>query len=127
MPKNVRFHGRLSDTDLARAYDRASLFVLPSSKEGFGIVYLEAWQRDLPVICSIYGASSEVVTDGVDGFAVDPDDTPALTERMHSLLVDPERARAFGTAGHAKVEAQYLNPAFQKRLGTLLRNLVARR
>jgi phosphatidylinositol alpha-1,6-mannosyltransferase len=47
---------------------------LPSSKEGFGIVYLEAWQHGLPVICSSKGAPKEIVADGVDGFVVDPED-----------------------------------------------------
>ena len=46
--RSVRFLGRLADEDLKNAYARASVFAMPSSKEGFGIVYLEAWQFGLP-------------------------------------------------------------------------------
>ena len=55
----VRFLGRLPDDQLREAYAHASVFALPSSKEGFGIVYLEAWQFGLPVICSKFGARGQ--------------------------------------------------------------------
>jgi hypothetical protein len=64
----VKFLGFVTDAELDAAYARATVFALPSSKEGIGIVYLEAWQRGLPVICSSEGASKEIVTDAVDGF-----------------------------------------------------------
>jgi phosphatidyl-myo-inositol dimannoside synthase len=53
---SVRFLGRVDNLSLDEAYNRANVFVLPSSKEGFGIVFLEAWQHRLPVICSTFGA-----------------------------------------------------------------------
>ncbi len=68
----VSFLGRASDHELALAYSRASVFALPSSGEGFGIVYLEAWQRGLPVIGSTEGAAPEVIAHGQDGLLVDP-------------------------------------------------------
>ena len=46
--RSVDFLGRVDDAALDAAYRRARVFALPSAKEGFGIVYLEAWQRGLP-------------------------------------------------------------------------------
>lgn len=116
----VVFAGRLSDADLAAAYGRARVFALPSAKEGFGIVYLEAWQRGLPVICGTTDAGPEIVGDGIDGFAVDPADPAALAARIGWLLDHPAAARAMGRAGRDKVAARYLMPAFRARLGAIL-------
>ncbi|MDE5447215.1 glycosyltransferase [Bradyrhizobium sp. CSA207] len=120
---NVSFLGRLSDDELSQAYLRASVFALPSSKEGFGIVYLEAWLRLLPVICSSFGASKEVVSDGLDGFVVDHRDPDAISDRLQELLTDPLLARRFGEHGRKKVEAKYLNSSFQANLNAIIDSL----
>jgi phosphatidylinositol alpha-1,6-mannosyltransferase len=67
---SVKFLGTITDAALDTAYARATVFALTSSKEGFGIVYFEAWQHGLPVICSSNGAPKEIVADGVDGFLI---------------------------------------------------------
>lgn len=120
----VEFSGRVGDLELREAYARAAVFAMPSNKEGFGIVYLEAWQFGKPVICSAFGASSEVVTDGVDGFVVDPSDVKVLADRLHVLLTQPEMARAMGERGRTKVEQKYLNANFRVHLDKILDELV---
>lgn len=119
----VTFLGRLTDAELDAAYGRAAVFAMPSSKEGFGIVYLEAWQHGLPVICSAVGAPSEIVADGVDGFAVDPADVALLAKKLRLLLSRPELARQMGERGRQKVEAQYLNAAFRANLDKIVDEL----
>jgi glycosyltransferase involved in cell wall biosynthesis len=116
----VRFRGRVDDAELHQAYARAAVFAMPSSKEGFGIVYLEAWQRGLPVVCSSEGAAKEVVSDGIDGFVVDPKDISALADKLHLLLSKPELAKSFGENGRRKVEEKYLNPAFRANLDRII-------
>lgn len=113
---HVSLPGAVSDAALARAYAEADLFALPSSKEGFGIVYLEAWLRGLPVIASREGAGGEVVSDGVDGFTLDPRDLNALTAAMINLLRDHDKAKAFAAAGRAKVERSYSADVFRRNL-----------
>jgi phosphatidyl-myo-inositol dimannoside synthase len=103
----VRFLGRLDDGELREAYACATVFALPSSKEGFGIVYLEAWQFGLPVICSKFGAPSEIVSDGEDGFAVDPDDVKELAAKIIQLIEDKDLAKRFGENGRKKAEQKY--------------------
>lgn len=112
---------------LETAYAKATVFALPSSKEGFGIVYLEAWQHRLPVICSSKGAAKEIVEDGVDGFVVDPEDIGLLADRLKFLLSDPERAKAMGESGRRKVEAHYLDPAFRRNLDGIIDGLGAKK
>ncbi len=120
----VIFHGYLDEETLRAAYARATVFAMPSSKEGFGIVYLEAWLRGLPVICSTEGASSEIVSDGLDGFAVDPTDATALADRLTRLMTQPELAKAMGEKGREKVLQLYLDGNFRSNLNAILDELV---
>jgi phosphatidylinositol alpha-1,6-mannosyltransferase len=116
----VQFDGRVSNEALAAAYLDASVFAMPSSKEGFGIVFLEAWQHGLPVICGTMDAAHEVVTDGKDGFAVHHDDIAGLGEKMIFLLSNPEVATAMARAGAEKVATIYSDASFRSRLKDLI-------
>ena len=116
----VEFKGRVSDEDLAKSYEEASIFVMPSEKEGFGIVFLEAWLRKIPVICGTEDASHEVVSHGIDGFAIHHNDIDLLAEKIIYLLSNPENARAMGQLGEKKVKEKYLMPNFTTNLFNLL-------
>ncbi|MFC7703155.1 glycosyltransferase [Plastorhodobacter daqingensis] len=117
----VCFHGRVPDARLAELYDAAQAFVLPSSKEGFGIVYLEAWAHGLPVICSNAGAAPEIVHDGRDGLIVDPADTAQLAACMRRLAQDHACARRLAHAGLRKIRGTYLGENLDKNLRQLLK------
>ncbi len=84
----VDFHGTLAGASLEERFRRAQLLVVPSSYEGFGIVYLEAMGFGLPVIASASGATDEIVRHEATGFLVPPGDTWSLARRIESLLED---------------------------------------
>jgi len=69
---SVLFSGRLDDQELADHYRLASLFALPSEKEGFGIVFLEALGCGLPVLAGNRDGSVDPLADGRFGLLVDP-------------------------------------------------------
>lgn len=117
----VEFKGRVSDEDLAKSYEEASIFVMPSEKEGFGIVFLEAWLRKIPVICGTEDASHEVVSHGIDGFAIHHDNIETLSEKIIFLLKNKSVARNMGEAGNKKVLENYVMNNFVERLKTLLK------
>jgi glycosyltransferase involved in cell wall biosynthesis len=71
-------------------YARASMLVLPSHLEGFGIPVLEAMTIGVPVIVSSRGALPEVAGDA--GQIVEPDDARGLATAMKRYLVDPASA-----------------------------------
>jgi glycosyltransferase involved in cell wall biosynthesis len=118
---NVEFLGRLSDSEVNDTFRQADIFLLPSRKEGFGIVFLEAWKYGLPVICGNVDASSEVVTDGVDGLTVDPCSADAIASAIESLLADAQRRREFASSGRAKILSMYSNEVFGRNLARLLK------
>lgn len=75
--------GRAQVTWLMR---HAQLVVMPSRREPFGIVFLEAWRAGTPVIVTDRGGALEFVTDGQDALVVDPTDTDALSEALRRLF-----------------------------------------
>ena len=87
---SVTFHGPLDNEPLIEMYRRAHVMVVPSSYEGFGIVYLEGMGFGLPAIGTTAGAASEVITHGEDGYLIKPDDDTALTEILSELASNRE-------------------------------------
>ncbi len=82
----VSLLGTLASRELADQLRRSHLLAVPSSYEGFGIVYLEAMRFGLPVIAGAAGGPKEIVSQGVNGFLVDPGDTAALARCLSSLM-----------------------------------------
>jgi glycosyltransferase involved in cell wall biosynthesis len=82
----VSLLGTLSPPELAARLRQSHLLAVPSSYEGFGIVYLEAMRFGLPVIAGDAGGSREIVSPGVTGFLVPPGDSTALARGLASLL-----------------------------------------
>ncbi len=105
--RNVRWLGRVSEARAAELYREASVFVLPSLFEPFGLVLLEAMGNGLPVVASNCCAIPEMVADGQTGVLVPPGDAGALAEALVRVLSEPDRAAALGREGHAKVLAMH--------------------
>ena len=103
----VDFLPDFSDSDKQGLLRSASVLVLPSTVESFGIVLLEAWASATPVVALDTPTMRDVVTDGVDGLLVGPDDDRAMAEAIIACLADPDRARSMGLAGFRKVGDSY--------------------
>jgi phosphatidylinositol alpha-1,6-mannosyltransferase len=101
----VVFSGSVSDAERDAILSSASVFSMPSRKltagaaEGFGIVYLEAGARSLPVVAGAVGGTLDAVVDGETGLLVDPADHIAVADALIRLLTRPEEARRLGANG----------------------------
>lgn len=100
----VRFLGYVPDGELPDLYRLADLFVMPSSTEGFGIVYLEAAACGLRVVGGASDGSADAIQDPRVGTTVDPDDGEALLAaiaagieggRVDPALIEPYRRPHF--------------------------------
>jgi phosphatidylinositol alpha-1,6-mannosyltransferase len=112
---HVEFCGEVSGSKLHSLYAGADVFVLPSQKEGFGIVFLEAMSYGLPVVAARAAGTLDVVQDGATGLLVTPEQPGALAEALNGLLADASRRRALGEAGRRRVEEHFLFEHFSRR------------
>jgi len=99
--------GGFPEAEKASIFDACDVFALPSVDESFGIVYLEAWLREKPVIGARIGAVQCVIEDGVDGFLVDPHDAGDLSRAILRLIRQPELCRRLGQRGHEKTLSRF--------------------
>jgi len=95
--------GRVPLHELRALYRRASIVVVPSRFEGFGLPAAEAMACGCPVVACHAGALPELVRTGGGGALAPRDDPRALAEVIRSLLEDPERRRALGARAPARV------------------------
>lgn len=96
--ERVTLQGAVPRGDLDALYGQATLFVLASRHEGYGMVFAEAMAHGLPVVAARIPAAEEVVPPDA-GLLVPRDDPAALAEALAVLLGDQARARAMGAAG----------------------------
>ena len=84
----VRFHGVLENENLQERLQDADILAVPSSYEGFGIVYPEGMAFGLPAIGTTGGAAGEVIRHGENGYLIAPGDTAALHAHLSALQAD---------------------------------------
>lgn len=101
----VTFHSFLEWDKLERLFNRASLFVMPSLYEPYGLVYLEALRCGVPVVCSATGGMSSIVLDHGCGWAIDQEPTDALLNVLLEAVGNPDRCRAMGRNGQEFIAA----------------------
>lgn len=100
----IRFTGFIPAEDITRHYAEATLAVVPSLYEGFGLPAGEAMACAVPVVSTAAGALPEVVgRDGTCSVLVEPRSAPALARAIEELLDDPARRDAMGKAGRQRV------------------------
>ena len=121
----VIFMGTVSDAELIDLYKNCDVFLMPSSQEGFGIVFLEAMAFRKPVIGGNHGGTPEVILDNETGFLVEHGDVAALAEKIGILLRDPELRKRMGEAGRRRVEENFTFESLRKTLMGLLTRLQA--
>jgi glycosyltransferase involved in cell wall biosynthesis len=85
---SVHFHGALDNAPLAEKLKAAHLLVVPSSYEGFGIVYLEGMGFGLPAIGTTAGAAGEIIEEDKTGYLIEPGDHETLAFLLEKLIRD---------------------------------------
>ena len=113
--------GERKDPALFRDHD---VFVLPTCRETFGLVLLEAMRAGLPIVSTREGAIPEIVRDGDTGFVVEPRDVRALTAKLEILLSDRGLRVRMGERGRAHFLEHYTLAHFEHQLAATLGEFV---
>ena len=98
--ERITFLDTPSDSDLVALYNGASMVVLPSYYEGFGLPVLEAMACGTPVVISNRGSLPEIAGDVA--VVVDPDDPDGLASAMDRILNDPDLQSRMRSKGPAR-------------------------
>lgn len=87
----VVFTGYIADAELAEHYSLADMYVMPSKKEGFGIVFIEAMHYGLPVIAGNKDGSVDALCNGKLGILVNPDNQIEINEAIEKIINQKEK------------------------------------
>jgi glycosyltransferase involved in cell wall biosynthesis len=101
----VEFAGLRTDT--VAQWQRGSLCVLPSRREGMPAALLEAMACALPCVATRVSGSEDLIQSGYNGLLVEPDDDGSLADALLQLLLDAELRTRYGWAARAMVEQHY--------------------
>lgn len=93
--------------DMPARYATMDLLVLPTYREGFPLVPMEASSMGLPVVASAVPGCTDAVVDGVTGTLVPARDAEALAAAVRRYVVAPELRRRHGQAGRARILAEF--------------------
>ncbi len=107
LQEQVHFIGSHPQEELARYYSSHDVFVLPSVREGMGLVLAEALFCGLPVIATRSGGVTDIVRDGETGLLVPERDPGALAAAVERLADDRALAARLASNGHAWVRERY--------------------
>ena len=102
--QRVRIRPSVSGVELVEAYQQADLFVLPSVAEGFGQVLLESLACGLPILATTHTAAPDLITDGEEGFVVEPRRPDLLADRIAWALANREELARMRTAARGCAE-----------------------
>jgi glycosyltransferase involved in cell wall biosynthesis len=103
---------------------RADLFVMPTEREAFGIVYEEAGAAGLPAVGSAVNAVPEIIRDGETGLLVAPGNRAALIEALRTLIDSSILRERMGRAARQHVGQRAAVPVYAAKLGAIISSLI---
>ncbi len=116
----VIFTGFIPDAEMAHHFKLANLFIMPSEKEGFGIVFIEAMFYNLPVIAGNKDGSVDALCNGELGTIINPDDVAEIGNAIKTVLDNP----AAFTPNQQKLKAQFSYEWYKRKLHKCLQSLL---
>jgi glycosyltransferase involved in cell wall biosynthesis len=123
LQQQVIFSGYIKTEELPDIYSLCDVFIMPSSKEGFGIVFLEALVKGKPVVAGNKDGSVDALLNGELGLLVDPDNEQAIASTLIDVLNGRVDARYYdATYLHTKTLDTFGMKAFTHRIHDILGN-----
>lgn len=121
----VHFLGRQSRKQVVEAMRRCTLFVLPSTYEGLGCVYLEAMSTAKPAIACRGQGIDEIISHGNNGWLINPGNLPELVAALTTLLADAQFRCQIGEAARRTVLERFTSSHQASQLAAVYRECVA--
>lgn len=102
-PKGVIVYNDVQNNSdkLARLFQEADVFVLPTKADSFGVVLLEAMASGLPIVASRIAAIPEIVQHGKTGYVFDAENSQSFGKFLNELIADPQKRSVMGKEARA--------------------------
>jgi glycogen(starch) synthase len=107
LDSSVTFKGYVPNNQIADLYNQATIVIVPSRYEQFGLVAVEAGQMERPVVASRVGGLQEIIDHNKTGLLVPPNDSDSLAKSILSLLEHPDTARQYGRNARKRVNRMF--------------------
>src|ERR1700722_1670222 len=118
--ESIRFLTKLTREEIAACYARSEIFALPSTGEGFGLVFLEAMAFGKPLVGAARGGITDIVEDRVNGLLVPAGDLKSLVEALAGLLENESLRMELGRRGAENARHQYSFDVFVDNLEQII-------
>ena len=118
--ESIRFLTKLSREEIAACYAHSEIFALPSTGEGFGLVFLEAMAFGKPLIGAARGGITDIIEDRVNGLLVPAADLKSLVDALAELLENESLRMELGRRGAGIVRRRYSFDVFVNDLERIL-------
>lgn len=123
--ERVRWHGLLTQPEIATIFARGALYVWPGCGEAYGLAYLEAQAAGLPVVAYRTAGVPEVVEHQCSGLMTPAGDDEQYADAISSLLCNPTRLKQMSDNAVAKVNLHHSIDSASVTLGDLLQRYAA--
>lgn len=105
--KNIKFIFNFPQKKLKQLIDSCDILILPSNQESFGLVLIEAWSRQKPVITTDIPPLKEIITRSKGGLIFESNNINDLSSKINQLLNSPQKRHQLGQNGFNYVKNNY--------------------
>lgn len=117
---NIQVFGYVDSERLKEAYQHSNLFVMPSSQEGQGLVYLEALQFGVPVIALEDSPASEFITNGYNGQLIANDSPDLIISAIRKIVDSPSTHSEYCMNAYDSFQKMNVQNVFHQNLSRIL-------
>ena len=124
---NITFAGYVTPQKKSKLLAESNALLFPSIMEGFGLVILESFEQNRPVIVSNVPPMSDIVENNKTGLVIDPHDENKWAESIIQLINNPSLSDKMGKAGNQILKRQYNQELFYQNLIKMYENILKTR
>lgn len=126
LQENVKFTGFVSNDEKLRLISTSQALVFPSLCEGFGLVLLEAFSQERPVLVSNIRPMSDIVMHEKNGYVLDPHDEHVWAEYLIKIIKNPSDASIMGKNGSKLLAESYNHESMYQKVTSMYNEVLKR-